>query len=428
CGLFTSPHLVSVRERVRLGTEEAISEADFVQILAEVQQKSSQNPPLKITFFEALTAVALLWFQRQGVQIAVLEAGLGGRLDSTAIAQGSWTVLSSIGLDHQDVLGSSLQDVLREKLGIWQRGSLWHTLLCNLIPLDFEYQQIIAEQAQSIDGKVREVSSDEFLTLPHAGPVYQSNAHLALAVSADILAKQFDLATKPSFVAKSDFVAKFDAQKARQVLARSPWWGRAQILRKQLPENFRKPFQDSQELHNQPENSQSQSENLQKPLQKGQNPLEYSQNPLQKSQNKSEIDWILDGAHNRAASEALARTLAQIYPSKQPLVLMMGVLKTKNPAEIMEPLLPWIAEIHWVRTPHAKMRNPQELQKFSQEKGIKSFAHASLDEAVQLLEAQSDVLCVGSLYLIGALVAKFSSKYPNLVWFRQFKVSDENEY
>lgn len=113
-GLYTSPHLVGVGERVRVNGSFLTLE-HLAQHLAQIRFLSQDRQP---TFFEVMTLVAILEFQRAGVDWAVFEVGLGGRLDSTNVLSPELCVLSSIGLDHVEILGSTEEAILAEKLGI----------------------------------------------------------------------------------------------------------------------------------------------------------------------------------------------------------------------------------------------------------------------------------------------------------------------
>jgi dihydrofolate synthase/folylpolyglutamate synthase len=119
-GLYTSPHLVSVRERFRFNGE-CIPEAELLDALNRVRRLVDgwETHP---TFFEIVTVVALDWFQRRGAEIVVLETGLGGRLDATNIVTPSVCVLTSVGLDHQQYLGATLGEIAEEKAGIFKAG------------------------------------------------------------------------------------------------------------------------------------------------------------------------------------------------------------------------------------------------------------------------------------------------------------------
>lgn len=115
-GLYTSPHLITFRERIRLDGEQ-ISERDVAAGLTAIRDLSAdwEHAP---TFFEIATALALAWFRDQRVQVAVLETGLGGRLDATNVVTPAVSVLTSIGLDHTHYLGTTIAEIAAEKAGI----------------------------------------------------------------------------------------------------------------------------------------------------------------------------------------------------------------------------------------------------------------------------------------------------------------------
>lgn len=125
-GLFTSPHLVDVRERIQIsGT--MISKIDFGkisgQIIAMIGSSASRvSRPSSLTYFEFLTVLAILYFVQKHVDYAVFEVGLGGRLDATNIVHPIATVLTPIELEHTQILGDTVQQIAREKLGIVKKG------------------------------------------------------------------------------------------------------------------------------------------------------------------------------------------------------------------------------------------------------------------------------------------------------------------
>src|SRR5262249_47022990 len=118
-GLFTSPHLVRLNERIRIGRQE-ISDEDLKHVYDEVERTAGAAgaallyPP---TYFELVTAMAFKYFQNR-VGFAVLEVGLGGRLDATNVVRQDVSVITSIALDHQEFLGSTLEAIASEKAGI----------------------------------------------------------------------------------------------------------------------------------------------------------------------------------------------------------------------------------------------------------------------------------------------------------------------
>lgn len=124
-GLFTSPHLVHLEERISIDGE-MIPEDDVRSLLGElrpyIEKERLANMKLSPTFFEIITALALLYFSRKNVDIAILEVGMGGRLDSTNVVHPNVSVITSLGFDHTDKLGTTLARIASEKAGIIKEG------------------------------------------------------------------------------------------------------------------------------------------------------------------------------------------------------------------------------------------------------------------------------------------------------------------
>jgi dihydrofolate synthase/folylpolyglutamate synthase len=120
CGLYTSPHLVSVTERVRLsdGDVSAAALDEVLRLIAAVAAPGLRGP----TYFEALTVAAFELFRRARVSVAIVEVGIGGRLDATNVLAPDVSVVTNVAADHLDVLGPALEDVAREKAGIFRKG------------------------------------------------------------------------------------------------------------------------------------------------------------------------------------------------------------------------------------------------------------------------------------------------------------------
>ncbi len=124
-GLFTSPHLIYLGERMKVN-ERMISKKMFVQLINNLKPYIDsimlKNPTLIPTFFEIVTAIAFLYFEKKKVDISVLEVGMGGRLDSTNIILPEISIITSIGYDHTDKLGETLDSITYEKSGIIKEG------------------------------------------------------------------------------------------------------------------------------------------------------------------------------------------------------------------------------------------------------------------------------------------------------------------
>jgi len=125
-GLFTSPHLISITERIKINGEQ-ISEEEFARLTDTVREAATtlvkrgllQTLP---TFFEHITAIALLAFREAKVELAILETGLGGRLDSTTTAQAEVVAITPVALDHEEYLGSTIAEIAAEKAAIIRAG------------------------------------------------------------------------------------------------------------------------------------------------------------------------------------------------------------------------------------------------------------------------------------------------------------------
>jgi len=142
-GLYTSPHLVSVRERIQINRV-PISKNDFARGIEIVREATARLENYEATFFEIVTAVALWYFAREKVDWVVWETGLGGRLDATNIVQPEACIITNIGSDHQQYLGESLREIAMEKAGIIKSG----VPVISAVELD-ETAEVIRERAEN---------------------------------------------------------------------------------------------------------------------------------------------------------------------------------------------------------------------------------------------------------------------------------------
>src|SRR6266704_3248039 len=131
-GLYTSPHLICMNERIRVNGE-SISDEDFTALHDLVDRTaerlvSQRELPWHPSFFEMLTAIAFEHFARERVDLAVLEVGMGGRLDATNVIESRVSVITDISLDHQKYLGNTIGEIAREKVGIIRPGGVVVTL------------------------------------------------------------------------------------------------------------------------------------------------------------------------------------------------------------------------------------------------------------------------------------------------------------
>lgn len=173
-GLFTSPHLVEFNERIRVNGVN-IPDADAARLIDRVRHLIAgwETPP---TFFEIVLAVAMLYFAEQEVELIVLETGMGGRLDATNAVPKDVAVITPIGLDHTQYLGSTLYEVAGEKAGIIS----WHRPVV-VAPQEPEAIRAIHEAVQRMDTNFRIITAECVLPLGLTGAHQRRNAALALA-------------------------------------------------------------------------------------------------------------------------------------------------------------------------------------------------------------------------------------------------------
>ena len=155
-GTFTSPHIVSIHDRICINGE-PISDADFIRLADQVKAMDQRllETHNQLSFFELLTLIALLYFKEQGVDLVLLEVGIGGLLDTTNVVTGEIAVITSIGLDHQETLGNSLAEIARQKAGIFKSGK--SAVIANLA---LEAQTVCHKVAENLGVTLHQADQD----------------------------------------------------------------------------------------------------------------------------------------------------------------------------------------------------------------------------------------------------------------------------
>lgn len=194
-GLYTSPHLVSFRERIRTDGTPITREAVVRHV--ETVQEAMEKTGAELTFFEITTLAAFLEMREREVAVGVIEAGLGGRLDVTNIARGDVAVITSVGIDHSEFLGHTIPEIAREKAAIIKTGSVAVTGA-----LDAEAERVVAERTREVGARWLAFGRDfgplpALVAAPHeqrrgalAGAHQVRNAAVA-AAAVDALAPRF---------------------------------------------------------------------------------------------------------------------------------------------------------------------------------------------------------------------------------------------
>lgn len=361
-GLYTSPHLVSMRERIRVN-DLPIDDESLDRLIMQVKA-AAEETQVEPTFFEVLTIVAFLYYAEQNIDVAVLEAGMGGRLDSTAVADGELIVLTSIGLEHTEVLGSTESAILKEKMGV--AGSA-QSILSNGCSKTFVLgglsEALIAEAkifaaSHGCSCVVPVIRND--IELPNLGQHYIENASLSLK-AAELAIPAFEEMTNAKV---------YDDKLALKALTTRSWAGRMQKL--------------------------------------------IDANGVTK--------FILDGAHNSHAVRRLVETLDKYYPN-QKFHCVFGALRDKDVGEMLKLMAPHVSAWHITRTPYPRFRELVDLQGELEKLGLHvasagEFSREYLNEVCASVMDGSPVLITGSLYMIGATVQALKDDFDGLAFFR----------
>lgn len=360
-GLYTSPHLVSVRERIQIDRE-LISEADFAEGMAVVRQKVGAMEGHEATFFEIMTALALWYFDREKVDWVVWETGLGGRLDATNIVRPEVCIITNIGLDHQRYLGGSLREIAAEKAGIIKPGvpvisaveegdaldvirECTETQGCPLILVN---QDDRIENLGLRGNKQRVRIEDREWLLGLMGPHQVQNAACAVEALCQLTA------TRP------DELHLFEADVARG-LENTVWSGRFEIL---------------------------------------------SEEPL----------MVLDGAHNQSGIAKLAETWHGLLEARygwsgknaeSRAHLVFASVADKDIAEMAQLLVPLARQVSLVRLANERTAEPANLVSFFPD--LPCAVHDSVEtlwREISTTQGDAPVLMTGSLFLVGEILAQ----------------------
>jgi dihydrofolate synthase/folylpolyglutamate synthase len=350
-GLYTSPHLARVNERIRLDGVEIADEA-FARLYFRVHDTAQElvlggQLPQLPSFFEILTAQALLHFAEAGAEIAVLEVGMGGRLDATNIVDPLLSVVTDISLDHTEWLGSTIAAIAREKAGILRRNGTLITL-----PQHPEANQVLGEVAAELN--VRGVSATGYLppVAGAAGPYFVTALGETVAVESPLAGAHqhrnvaLAIATAVELAGKAGIAitAKAIAAGIRQ----TRWPGRLERIERRG------------------------------------------------------VEWVLDVAHNPAGAWALRAGLNGFLPEEKPRALIFSCLRDKAIAEMAQILFPLFEQVILAPIHSARAAAMDDLLAAAKATGTPAVACGSVAEALQQGQRCAGVIVVsGSVYLVG---------------------------
>jgi dihydrofolate synthase / folylpolyglutamate synthase len=354
-GLYTSPHLVDIRERIQINGQ-MISHAEFVRLVrltAPLVQRAKPMP----TYFDVLTAIAFRYFAEQKVDIAVIETGLGGRLDSTNVLRPEVTAVTSISKDHMAQLGDTLDKIAAEKAGIFKPGI---PALTVMQPPEVEtVLRASAEKAGApfdVTGKSIEFSyrfESSRMQGPHnrvclTTPISRFE-HLAVPLLGDHQAVNCGLALAIIDRLKARGVAIND-MRAMEGLSRTQLPGRMQML---------------------------------------------STSPR----------VLADGAHNAASIDAMMRAIGQHIPYDS-MVVIFGCCADKDVPGMLERITSGADKVIFTKVNNIRTADPDELAaRYVELYGKMAQVATSLEDALDIAYravSKEDLICItGSFYLVG---------------------------
>lgn len=347
-GLFTSPHLVSLTERVQwvdLSGSRPISPEDLMRAVARVEAVGFED----CSFFEVVTAAALWSMRERGIDWGVIEAGLGARLDATRLVDASVAVLTDLSLEHTAILGDTLSDIAREEGAVVRPGR-------PLVMADGPEpaMRVVDRMAGEVDATVLRLGRDFHILGRERGVTkLRSTAGLEVEARLSLAGPHQARNAALALQAALQIVPELDAGTARRGLERARWPGRMELL-------------------------------------------EAEGRPA----------MLLDGAQNAHAAKALAEGLAELG-SDRPHHFVFGALRDKDVRLMLASLAPRARSWVFTRPASVRARDPRELPELLPP-GARALATVAEtpDEALRIAAERAGadggrIVVCGSLYLVG---------------------------
>jgi dihydrofolate synthase / folylpolyglutamate synthase len=366
-GTYTSPHLISYTERVQVA-EHDLQESAFAEAIARAAWAEEHvNHTLAsddhVTQFELLTAAALWAMAEQGVEVAVIEAGLGGRYDATSVIDSRVTVLTNVGLEHTRWLGPTVTDIAEEKLAVLRPGTTLvlgtelapdAAVVAERVAVEQD-ARIVRAEVPSGDAPPVDVSSGAVVV--DDAPSSAASIPISPAARGSFQRHNFALARAAAEVYLREAEIEPNEDAVRTAAAETVVQGRLQTV--------------------------------------GKDPL-----------------TVLDGAHNPDAARALVGAFRELY-GEPPVGLVLGVLEDKDAASMLAALLPICERAWFTAPPSSRALSPSALQSLARQLGFDAVV-CEPQPAQALVAAQrwarerdgdAAVLATGSVYLVGELLA-----------------------
>ena len=352
-GLYTSPHLVSFRERIRIG-DKLISEDDVGGILDEIKKAVDEMSDNKPSFFEIYTALAYIYFKKENVDFAVYETGLGGRLDATNVIEPLVCAITPISYEHTHILGDTLAKIAHEKAGIIKQDSI-----CISAPQEEEAFDVIESVCK------------------------EKNAQLVL-VGRDILFKELDASDEEEIFNVSAILGKYTNLHMRligahQVVNAAVAIGAIEALR----------------LNGVSVGPEAIKRGIETVFWPGRLEVVRKRSPR----------IVLDGAQNKASADALARSVRRLFKYSK-LILVLGVSKDKDIKGMLKELVPISDMIILTKSKIVeRAMDPESIDELitprDKDVVVTQNVKDALDRAIRASRPSDLVLVTGSLFVVG---------------------------
>jgi dihydrofolate synthase / folylpolyglutamate synthase len=388
-GLYTSPHLVRINERIRINGDE-ISDDDFARLHGEVDRVAEklvgrEALPWHPSFFEMMTAIAFAHFAHERVEMAVLEVGMGGRLDATNVVEPMVSVIADISLDHQKFLGNTVGEIAREKVGIIRPGGVVVTL-----PQQPEANDVIGNTI--LDLGAHGVSAVQYVppVSPGSSDYFVSRTSFEKPFTAENAESPAEDAEKPNPLTFYRYPLQ---AMGKQILVETPLVGRHQLR------NVALAIAAAEELSKLGVAGIT-AESIERGVRETRWPARFQM--IAARGGWPEI--VLDVAHNPAGAWALRSALSERYDDR-PLIFVFGAMRDKAISEMTEILFPLAEHVIATQPENPRAASPEEIRQSGSRTGAEIEPVAEVESALQRgrdLAGPSAVLVVtGSIYLVG---------------------------
>jgi len=388
-GLYTSPHLIRINERIRVNGDE-IGDDDFARLHGEADRVAERlveqkQLPWHPSFFEMMTAIAFAHFAQEEVEIAVLEVGMGGRLDATNVVEPLVSVIADISLDHQKFLGNTVGEIAREKVGIIRPGGVAVTL-----PQQPEANNVIGNTI--LDLGARGVSAVQYV--PPVSPGSTDYFVQRTRSEAPLTAENAETPTEGAEKSNTLAFYRYPLQvMGKQILVETPLVGRHQLRNVALAVAAAEELSKLGVAGITPES-------IERGIRETRWPGRFQVLPARAGWPKI----VFDVAHNPAGAWALRSALSEHYDNR-PLVFVFGAMRDKAISEMTEILFPLAERVIATRPENPRSASPEEVQEAAKRTGAEIEPVAEVGEALERARDTAGpgtvIVVTGSIYLVG---------------------------